>query len=45
MLKYSWRLVLDIGSYWRKGVGRMLREAGLALDRKGSQLSHDIAYL
>ena len=45
MLRYTWRTVLATGSYFRRGFGRLLREAGLGLDRKGSQLTRDIAYL
>ena len=45
MLKNSWKVLLTTTLLWKKNTGRFLREAGLALDRRGSQLTHDIAYL
>lgn len=45
LVRFTWGAVLDAGVYLKRNFGRMLREAGLDLDRRGSQLSKDIAYL
>lgn len=43
--QFSWRVILEASKYIKTSTGRMLREAGLHLDRKGSKLTNDIACL
>ena len=43
--QFGWKVILQTGTYLRVSTGKMLREAGLHLDRKGSQLTNDIACL
>jgi UDP-3-O-[3-hydroxymyristoyl] glucosamine N-acyltransferase len=45
LVRFTWGAVQDAAVYLKCNFGRMLREAGLDLDRRGSQLSKDIAYL
>lgn len=45
LLRFSWSVVLESRLFMKHGLGRILREAGLKLDRKGSQLTKDIAFL
>ena len=43
--RFGWKVILETGNYFKISAARMLREAGLHLDRKGSKLTNDIAYL
>lgn len=45
LLRFSWGVVNEAYHYSRRSLGRFLREAGLELDRRGSRLVNDIAYL
>lgn len=42
-LKYSKNLTIDMYLLVRNGIGRMMREAGLDLDKSGSKYTNDIA--
>jgi len=44
-LRFGWGVIKEAGHIAKKNVGRILRESGLELDRKGSRLTNDIAYL
>lgn len=41
--KYSKNFAIDAFLYVKNGTARMIREAGLDLDRKGSAFTNDIA--
>jgi UDP-3-O-[3-hydroxymyristoyl] glucosamine N-acyltransferase len=45
LVQFSWSVVVQAVVYSKKSLGRALREAGLDLDRRGSILEKDIAYL
>lgn len=44
-LRFGWSTINEAGIYFKRNLGRMLRESGLELDRHGSRLQNDIAYL
>ncbi len=44
-LRFAWRVAKEAAHITKKNFGRVLRETGLELDRTGSRLSNDIAYL
>ena len=43
--RYASRMVCDAIQMSKIAVGRALREAGLTLDKRGSEYSNDIAYM
>ena len=45
LVNITWGLLVETKNYYRQSLGRFLREAGLELDRKGSRMVKDIAYL
>lgn len=45
MLRLTWGVLKGVGPYLKQNLGRMIREAGLELDRKGSRIVKDVAYL
>ena len=45
LIQWSKNYIMDSYLVLRSGVGRGIREAGLELDRRGSQAMDDIAYL
>lgn len=45
VLRFAWGVLKESVHYARRSLGRSLREAGLDLDRRGSILSKDIAFL
>ena len=44
-LRFGWGVAKEAGVFFKRNLGRALRESGLELDRKGSRLTNDIAYL
>ena len=44
-LRFGWAVIAQTALWIKTNTGRMLRETGLFLDRKGSQMTKDIAYL
>jgi gamma-carbonic anhydrase len=45
MLRLTWFALKGVFPYLKQNLGRMLREAGLDLDRRGSRIVKDMAYL
>lgn len=45
MIKLTWAVLKGLGPYFKRNLGKMVREAGLELDRRGSRIVKDIAYL
>jgi gamma-carbonic anhydrase len=45
VLRFAWGVLHETVVYAQRSLGRTLREAGLELDRRGSILSKDIAFL
>ncbi len=45
LLRLTWGVMTEAGTYIKQSLGRAVREAGLTLDRRGSMLSKDIAFL
>jgi gamma-carbonic anhydrase len=45
ILRFAWGILHETATYARRSLGRTLREAGLDLDRRGSILEKDIAFL
>lgn len=45
LLRFAWGVLQETVTYSRRSFGRALREAGLDLDRRGSILEKDIAFL
>lgn len=44
-LRFGWSVLNEAAVYARRSFGQMIRETGLELDRRGSLLQKDIAYL
>lgn len=44
-LRFSWGIIQEAAAFSKRSLGRSLREAGLELDRRGSIIEKDIAFL